>query len=202
MIERTLTIPEAPPLGHTGFAHNLSSVDWAQVQAELQGLDVVTGLPQRRQLSKDFYWYSPVLTELLAPCVADIVVRVGTEEDVRQVAQVAARHRVPLTVRAGGTGNYGQCVPLNGGIVMDVGGLARVLDVRPGSVRAQAGARMFDIEMAARETGQGLRMWPSTWQVASIGGFISGGFGGIGSIRNGILRDPGNMIHARVMTVE
>lgn len=202
MSEPQFLIPQAPPLGHAGFAHDLSGVDWSRVRAELHGLDVVDALPERRQLSKDFFWYSPVLTELLTPCVADLVVRVGTEDDVRQVAQVVARHRLPLTVRAGGTGNYGQCVPLNGGIVMDVTGLARVLDVQPGRVRAQAGARMFDIEMAARETGQGLRMWPSTWHVASIGGFISGGFGGIGSIHNGILRDPGNMLRARVMTVE
>jgi len=202
MTDMPISIPAAPPIGHAGFAYDLSRVDWQQVQAELQGLDVITRLPQRRQLSKDFFWYSPVLVDLLADCVADVVVRVGTEEDVRQVAQVAARHRVPLTVRAGGTGNYGQCVPLNGGIVMDVSGLARVLDIQPGRVRAQAGARMYDIEMAARETGQGLRMWPSTWHVASIGGFISGGFGGIGSMRNGILRDPGNMLRARVMTVE
>ena len=61
---------------------------------------------------------------------------------------------------------------------------------------------MHDIDSAVAETGQALRMWPSTWQVASIGGFIAGGFGGIGSFRHGILRDPGNLLRARVMTVE
>lgn len=195
-------LPEAPATGHAAFAYDITSVDWARIEAELQGLDVVTRLPQRRQLSKDFFWYSPILTEQLADCVADLVVRVSTEEDVRRVVEVVARHRLPLTVRAGGTGNYGQCVPLQGGIVMDVGGLARVLDIQPGRVRAQAGARMRDIELAVGETGQALRMWPSTWHVASLGGFISGGFGGIGSMRSGILRDPGNMLRARVMTVE
>ncbi len=179
-----------------------ANVDWNAVRDDLRGLNVITAPGQRKQLSKDFYWYSPILTEQLAGCVADVVVKVGTEDDVRQAAAVAAKWKLPLTVRAGGTGNYGQCVPLEGGIVLDVTQMCRVLDVREGSIRVEAGARMHDIDLAARETGQALRMWPSTWHVASIGGFIAGGFGGIGSFRHGILRDPGNLLRARVMTVE
>ena len=37
-----------------------------------------------------------------------------------RVAALCARHRVPLTVRAGGTGNYGQAVPLQGGVLLDI----------------------------------------------------------------------------------
>ena len=177
-------------------------VDWDAVREDLRGLNVITAPGQRRQLSKDFYWYSPILTAQLAGCVADLVVKVSTEDDVRQVCATAAKWKLPLTVRAGGTGNYGQCVPLEGGIVLDVTQMCRVLDLQPGRIRVEAGARMHDIDLAARETGQALRMWPSTWHVASIGGFIAGGFGGIGSFRHGILRDPGNLLRARVMTVE
>jgi FAD/FMN-containing dehydrogenase len=178
------------------------AVDWDAVRQDLRGLNVITAASQRKQLSKDFYWYSPILTAQLAGCVADLVVKVSTEDDVRQVAATAAKWKLPLTVRAGGTGNYGQCVPLEGGIVLDVTQMCRVLDIQPGRIRVEAGARMRDIDLAARETGQALRMWPSTWHVASIGGFIAGGFGGIGSFRHGILRDPGNLLRARVMTVE
>ena len=179
-----------------------AAVDWEAVKRDLHGLNVITAPNQRKQLSKDFYWYSPILTERLAGCVADLVVKVSTEDDVRQAAAVAAKWKLPLTVRAGGTGNYGQCVPLEGGLVLDVTPMSRVLEIGDGRVRVQAGARMHDIELAVAETGQALRMWPSTWQVASIGGFIAGGFGGIGSIRHGILRDPGNLLRARIMTVE
>ena len=96
----------------------MPAVDWDAVRADLRGLNLITAPAQRKQLSKDFYWYSPILSAQLAGCVADLVVKVSTEDDVRQAAAVAAKWKLPLTVRAGGTGNYGQCVPLEGGLVL------------------------------------------------------------------------------------
>jgi FAD/FMN-containing dehydrogenase len=176
--------------------------DWTAIARELQGLNLITAERQRRTLSKDFHWYSPILAEQLAGCVADLVVKVSTEDEVRRVAAVAARHRVALTVRGGGTGNYGQCVPLAGGLVLDCSPMMRVLDIQPGRVVCQGGARLYDVELAVRETGQALRMWPSTWRVATVAGFIAGGFGGVGSTRHGVLRDPGNLLRCRVVTVD
>ena len=194
-------IPKPPSTLDRDYGVNCDA-DWAAVARDLHGLNLITDPRQRRQLSKDFYWYSPILNEQLGACMADLVVKASTEADVLQVAAVAARHRVPLTVRGGGTGNYGQCVPLVGGLVLDTTEMMRVLDLQPGRVTVQGGARMYDIEMAARETGQALRMWPSTWRVGTIAGFIAGGFGGIGSIGNGVLRDSGNLLSCRIVTVE
>ena len=191
------------PPSHRAADHGVAAdVDWTAVARELQGLNVLAAPRARKALSKDFHWYSPILADELRDCVADLVVKVSTEGDVMRVAACAARHRLPLTVRGGGTGNYGQCVPLAGGLVLDTSEMLRVLDIAPGRVRVQGGARLHDIEMAVRETGQALRMWPSTWRVATIAGFIAGGFGGVGSIAHGVLRDPGNLLRCRVVTVE
>lgn len=194
-------IPSAPSTRDRDYGVSRDA-DWAAVARDLRGLNLVTAMRQRRQLSRDFHWYSPILAEQLSACVADLVVKTSTEDDVIRVAAVAAKYKLPLTVRGGGTGNYGQCMPLVGGLVLDVTEMLRVIDIQPGRVTAQGGARMYDIEMAVRETGQALRMWPSTWRVGTIGGFIAGGFGGIGSIANGVLRDSGNLLRCRVVTVE
>jgi FAD/FMN-containing dehydrogenase len=41
-------------------------------------------------------------------------------DEVLAIFRFAGKHEVPVTVRGAGTGNYGQCVPLQGGIVLDL----------------------------------------------------------------------------------
>ncbi|MNE07987.1 putative FAD-linked oxidoreductase [compost metagenome] len=120
----------------------------------------------------------------------------------RRVAAAAAKLRIPITVRGGGTGNYGQCVPLEGGVILDMTKIDRIIAIEPGKVRVEGGARISRLDDAVRETGQELLMYPSTRRIATIGGFFSGGSGGIGSLRHGMLRDDGNVFSVKVLTVE
>lgn len=155
-----------------------------------------------RQKSRDFFWFSPVLKQALDRCRADLLLMPRTAAEVEQIAAACARHRVPLTPRGGGSGNYGQCVPLRGGVVMETAGLDRILSLRPGAVRAEAGIRMESINAAARPTGWELRLYPSTVRTSSLGGFLAGGAGGVGSCMWGVLAQPGNVLAATVLTVE
>jgi FAD/FMN-containing dehydrogenase len=155
-----------------------------------------------RQKSHDFHWYSPILTPQLEHCCADIVVQPRTEEEIETVAASAAKHRLPITIRGGGTGNYGQSVPLKGGIVLDMTGYNRVIAVEPGSICVQAGAIIGSVLEAALASGQQLMMYPSTMKSATIGGYLGGGFAGIGSVRHGIIRDSGMIQSLKIMTLE
>src|SRR5258708_19246650 len=85
-------------------------------------------------------------------------------------------------VRAGGAGNYGQAVPLEGGVLLDVMALAAVEWAKPGVMRVGVGAKMNAIDAELQPSGWELRMHPSTKRTATIGGFVAAGSGGIGSV--------------------
>jgi hypothetical protein len=153
--------------------------------------------------SRDFFWYSPVLKARLDHLTADLVVAPRSEAEVIEVLAAAHAHDVPVTVRGAGTGNYGQAMPLAGGAVLHMRHLDRVLSVRPGACVVQPGCLIRDLDHHLRAaSGQELRMHPSTHATATIGGFIGGGSGGIGSCTWGVLRDLGNIIRLRLVTCE
>ncbi|MDH2384111.1 FAD-binding oxidoreductase [Bradyrhizobium sp. CER78] len=166
--------------------------------------DIATSLDPAdlRRKSRDYYWYSPILAARLRDKVADIIITPRDEADVVRVAAACYRHRIPLTVRGGATGNYGQCVPLEGGVLLDMSAMNRIEWQTPGIVRVEAGAKLFDIDAQTRPLGWELRMHPSTKRMAQIGGFVAGGSGGIGSVTFGGMREPGNILAARIVTVE
>ncbi len=174
----------------------------ARLVADLGDIPVVTDPRVVRRRSRDFFWYSPILNEQLDGKSADLIVAPRDEAEVVRVAAACARHRIPITVRAGGTGNYGQAVPLQGGVLLDITALTGIEWFKPGVVRVGAGAKLNAIDTELQPLGWELRMHPSTKRTATVGGFVAGGSGGIGSITYGGLREPGNILAARVVTVE
>ncbi|AWC22513.1 putative FAD-linked oxidoreductase [Aminobacter sp. MSH1] len=182
--------------------HTQASFDLKALQADLPGITQSTDPQQLRLKSRDFYWYSPILDARLKDCRADVVLQPRDEAEIVAIAAAAARHQVPLTLRGGGTGNYGQSVPLAGGAVIDMTKLDRIIEVGDGYVRVQAGCRISVIQEAVEQHGQQLMMFPSTQRIATIGGFIAGGLAGIGSIRHGIIQESHFVRSVRVLTVE
>jgi FAD/FMN-containing dehydrogenase len=181
---------------------NKLSTAVAALVADLGDIAIVTDPKIVRRRSRDFFWYSPILNEQLDGKSADLIVAPRDEAEVIRVAAACARHRVPLTVRAGGTGNYGQAVPLEGGVLLDITALVSIEWTKPGRIRVGAGAKMNAIDAELQPSGWELRMHPSTKRTATIGGFVAGGSGGIGSVNFGGLREPGNILAARVVTIE
>ena len=95
-------------------------MNWQTFAHRLGAVDSITDPNQIAKLSKDYYYFSPILAEQLKDKVGDLVVRPKTEAEVLKVARACVEAKVPLTVRGAGTGNYGQAIPLSGGIVLDL----------------------------------------------------------------------------------
>ena len=172
----------------------------ALVQA-LPALEWITDGRVER-LSQDFYWFSPVLKRQLSGLRAHAVVRPKTEDEIRAVVAGCAAAGVPVTVRGSGTGNYGQCMPLHGGVILDLSAYNQLLWVKPGIARAQAGIRMMEMDKQTQPEGFELRCVPSTFRSATLGGLYGGGFGGVGSINFGPLASTGNVLGVRAMSIE
>ena len=173
----------------------------AALVAALPELDWIKEAPKVKRLSRDFHWFSPVLKPQLEEKFAELAVRPRDETELAAVVAACAKARVPLNLRGGGTGNYGQLIPLDGGVMVDMTRLNAVTAMGRGTVRAQAGIRLGDLEAYTRPHGWELRCMPSTWKLATLGGLFGGGFGGVGSINYGPLAAPGNVLSVKIMTI-
>ena len=169
---------------------------------ELGDIPFTTDPALLRRKSRDQFVISPLVRGELAGHVAEIVVTPRDKDEVARAVSAAVKHRIPITPRGGGTANYGQSVPLQGGMVLDMIELNKILNIEHGVIRAQAGANMAEMEAAARAKGWELRIFPSTIATSTIGGFVAGGSGGVGSAMWGMLRDRGNIGAIEVMSAE
>ncbi len=177
-------------------------IDWSAFAARLAPVEVIDEPALVKKRSRDFFWYSPILNEELRRCFGDLVAVPKTVGELKHCLKVAHDAEVPIVLRGGGTGNYGQSVPVEGGLIVETTSMNRILEVGDGFVSAEAGAFMADINRALKATGQEMAMFPSTQDIATIGGFVAGGSVGIGSLATGALREPGNLIEIKALSVE
>ena len=147
---------------------------------------VSVDMATRERGSVDGCRLSPVLAAKLPLGLADLVAYPTSAEEIVAVVDAAVRHGVPITPRGKGTGNYGQAIPMQGGLVLDTSRARAIVEVGDGFITAEAGAVMANLENQAWAKDQQLLMYPSTAQ-SSLGGFLSGGSGGTGSIVHGVI---------------
>lgn len=127
----------------------------------------------------------------VAPVLPGAVLRVRDEGEVAAALRVAHEHRVPVTARGAGTGKAGGCVPSPSGLVIDLCGLAKVLDVDRDSLTAevQPGVITGDFRDQVADLGLFYPPDPNSLVTCTLGGNVATNAGGPCSMKYGVTRD-------------
>ena len=121
----------------------------------------------------------------------DVVVLPRTTEQVSQVVQVAASTRIPVVTRGMGSGLAAASVPFQGGIVLSLTRMNRILEIDPVNATAhvEAGIVTADLQNAVEQLGLFYPPDPSSIRHSTIGGNIACNAGGPRCLKYGVSGD-------------
>ncbi len=121
----------------------------------------------------------------------DLVVVAERAEDVRITLEVAERHGVPVTPRAGGTGRTGGAVPLAGGIVLATHALSKVkeIDRRDLVAVVEPGVVTGELHALVEQEGLFYPPDPNSLKDCMIGGNVAENAGGPRAFKYGVTRE-------------
>ncbi len=116
------------------------------------------------------------------------VVLVQTPEEVVEVVRLCAREEIPFVARGSGTSLSGGSLPVEGGIVIALNRLNRVLSIDPDQRVAvvQPGVINAHVTKAAAQHGLAYAPDPSSQSVCSIGGNLAFNSGGAHCLKHGM----------------
>ena len=111
-------------------------------------------------------------------------------EEVSGVLRYAHEHQIPVTPRGAGTNLVGSTVPLQGGIILDLSRMNRILELDRDTLTVTVEPGILLQDLQAYVEGEGLFYPPDPGEKASsLGGNISTNAGGMRAVKYGVTRD-------------
>ena len=119
------------------------------------------------------------------------VVRPETAAHVQGVMRYANAEKIPVIARGSGSGMCGHSVPIDGGIVLDIKKMDKILEINTADVycRVEPGVIDDDLNRALKRYGVFYPVAPASSRVATIGGEIANNASGVRSVKYGAVRD-------------
>jgi glycolate oxidase len=119
------------------------------------------------------------------------VASVRSVAGVQSVVRFAHRSATPLVVRGAGTGLAGAATAIDGGIVLDLRAMNRIVDISTEDELAvvEPGVITADLDRAAHEAGLRYAPDPASVEISTLGGNIATNAGGLRCAKYGVTRD-------------
>ena len=118
----------------------------------------------------------------------DAVAFVHSTEEVARVVKVCNRHGRPFVPRGGGTNLTGGTIPFDGGVVIEMIRMNRILEVDGASLWARAQSGLFNLELgnALAPLGYQFLPDPASQKAATLGGNVAENAGGPHCFKYGV----------------
>jgi glycolate oxidase len=111
-----------------------------------------------------------------------------TTEEVSQTVKLCNRLQVPYTARGAGTGLSGGAIPINGGVLISLARMTRILDIDPANMCAIVEPGVVNLRLGQATAAHGLTYVPdpSSQKACTIGGNVGENSGGPHTLRYGV----------------
>jgi glycolate oxidase len=121
----------------------------------------------------------------------DLVVRPKNAKEVSEIIKTALKEKVPIIPRGGASWGLGGAVPTNGGIVLDLTNMNRILEIDEDNliVTVESGIYWKSLNENLVQKGFIIGSYPSSAYSATVGGWINTGGVGIGTYKYGSVGD-------------
>jgi FAD/FMN-containing dehydrogenase len=129
------------------------------------------------------YLVSPILSKMERKAIG--VVFAEDEEDVKNVVKLCDEFQIPLVARGAGTTTIGQVLPIYPSIILDMNGFKSKIEDEGIWVKVSPSVKVLKALEYLRKKGKELRVYPSSFYISTLGGYIAGGDVGIGSFQYG-----------------
>jgi glycolate oxidase len=124
----------------------------------------------------------------LHPRLPDFVVFPQSTEDIVQIVKLAQRHRIPFLPRGAGTSLSGGAIPVDGGIVLELSRMNKILsiDYENRFAIVQPGVVNLHVTQAVKKHNLYYAPDPSSQIVSTIGGNVAENAGGPHTLKYGV----------------
>ena len=118
----------------------------------------------------------------------DVVVLPRSTDEVAAIVRWAQTHGLPVVARGAGTGLAGGATPEQGGVVLSVNRMDRLLRVEPERLLAWVQPGMVNLALSQQVAGHGLYYAPdpASQQVSTVGGNVAANSGGPHCLKYGV----------------